>query len=146
MLPYDYLVVATGLQDDALHALKIQSMGVACRSHAKPLRRGGARHGWISKGQRCHECSRSIYQRFAAEPYKKVSFRIFLILFDPFVPVCLFYLGLSSFILFNFRCLPRLVEGGTLVKSLIWNPLSYAVVGWPGHRPERRMSSFAMDS
>ena len=22
----------------------------------------------------------------------------------------------------------RLVEGGTLVKSLIWNPLSYAVV------------------
>lgn len=73
MLPYDYLVVATGLQDDALHALKIQSMGV----------------------------------EHVTDGYRRVN-------------------GAMSAADPSIRDL--LVEGGTLVKSLIWNPLSYAVV------------------
>jgi hypothetical protein len=73
ILPYDYLIVAAGLQDDALHSLKIRSWGV---EHVTE----GYRHvnGALS----------------AADP--------------------------------SIRDL--LVEGGTLIKSLIWNPLSYAVV------------------
>lgn len=73
MLPYDYLVVATGLQDDSLHALKIQSMGV----------------------------------EHVTDGYRRVN-------------------GAMSAADPSIRDL--LVEGGTLVKSLIWNPLSYAVV------------------
>lgn len=73
MLPYDYLVVATGLQDDTLHALKIQSMGV----------------------------------EHVTDGYRRVN-------------------GAMSAADPSIRDL--LVEGGTLVKSLIWNPLSYAVV------------------
>ncbi|CAJ1408184.1 unnamed protein product [Effrenium voratum] len=73
MLPYDYLVVATGLQDDALHALKIQSMGV----------------------------------EHVTDGYRRVN-------------------GAMSAADPSIRDL--LVQGGTLIKSLIWNPLSYAVV------------------
>ncbi|OLQ09037.1 hypothetical protein AK812_SmicGene7407 [Symbiodinium microadriaticum] len=46
MLPYDYLVVATGLQDDSLHALKIQSMG------AGPLGVRGLRVEHVTDGYR----------------------------------------------------------------------------------------------
>mmetsp|Transcript_104630 Transcript_104630/g.197075 ORF Transcript_104630/g.197075 Transcript_104630/m.197075 type:complete len:1537 (-) Transcript_104630:70-4680(-) len=73
MLPYDYLIVAAGLQDDALHCLKIRSWGV---EH-------------VTDGFRRVNGSMSV-----ADP--------------------------------SIRDL--LVEGGTLIKSLIWNPLSYAVV------------------
>merc|ERR1719217_1942151 len=73
ILPYDYLIVAAGLQDDALHALRIRSWGV---EH-------------VTEGYRHVNGAMS-----AADP----SIRMLL------------------------------VEGGTLVKSLIWNPLSYAVV------------------
>lgn len=73
MLPYDYLVVAAGLQDDALHALKIRSWGV----------------------------------EHVTDGYRRVN-------------------GCMSAADPSIRDL--LVEGGTLVKSLIWNPLSYAVV------------------
>jgi len=77
LLPYDYLVVGAGLQDDALHSLKIRSWGGADK----------AEH--ITEGyRRVNGCMS------AADP--------------------------------SIRDL--LVEGGTLVKSLIWNPLSYAVV------------------
>ncbi|CAJ1413154.1 unnamed protein product [Effrenium voratum] len=94
MLPYDYLVVATGnsrlsatpivfyglmfhpigLQDDALHALKIQSMGV----------------------------------EHVTDGYRRVN-------------------GAMSAADPSIRDLSGLVQGGTLIKSLIWNPLSYAV-------------------
>jgi len=72
MLPYDTLVLTTGLQDDALHQLKIRSWGVE------------ATHGYanINGALSC------------ADP------------------------ALSQL----------LVEGGKFIKSLIWNPLSYAVV------------------
>lgn len=73
MLPYDYLIVGAGLQDDALHSLRIRSWGV---EH-------------VTDGYRSVNGCMS-----AADP--------------------------------SIRDL--LVEGGTLVKSLIWNPLSYAVV------------------
>lgn len=73
MLPYDYLIVGAGLQDDALHALKIRSWGV---TH-------------VTDGFRSVNGAMSV-----ADP--------------------------------SIRDL--LVEGGTLIKSLIWNPLSYAVV------------------
>jgi len=73
MLPYDYLVVATGLQDDALHSLRIRSWGV----------------------------------EHVTDGYRRVN-------------------GAMSAADPSIRDL--LVEGGTLVKSLIWNPLSYAVV------------------
>eukprot|EP00929_Paragymnodinium_shiwhaense_P013279 TRINITY_DN121142_c0_g1_i1.p1 TRINITY_DN121142_c0_g1~~TRINITY_DN121142_c0_g1_i1.p1 ORF type:complete len:1535 (-),score=494.46 TRINITY_DN121142_c0_g1_i1:571-5175(-) len=73
MLPYDYLVNGAGLQDDALHALKIRSWGV----------------------------------EHVTEGYRRVN-------------------GAMSVSDPSIREL--LVEGGTLVKSLIWNPLSYAVV------------------
>jgi len=73
MLPYDYLIVAAGLQDDGLHSLRIRSWGV---EH-------------ITDGFRSVNGCMSV-----ADP--------------------------------SIRDL--LVEGGTLVKSLIWNPLSYAVV------------------
>merc|ERR1711971_1264900 len=73
MLPYDYLVVAAGLQDDALHCLKIRSWGV----------------------------------EHVTDGYRRVN-------------------GCMSAADPSIRDL--LVEGGTLVKSLIWNPLSYAVV------------------
>uniref|UniRef100_A0A0G4H5F0 Uncharacterized protein n=1 Tax=Chromera velia CCMP2878 TaxID=1169474 RepID=A0A0G4H5F0_9ALVE len=73
LLPYDYLVITAGLQDDCLHALSIRSWGV---DHLPE----GFRHvnGAIS----------------AADPQIR----------------------------------DLLVKGGTLIKSLIWNPLSYAVV------------------
>eukprot|EP00931_Biecheleriopsis_adriatica_P091341 TRINITY_DN65224_c0_g1_i1.p1 TRINITY_DN65224_c0_g1~~TRINITY_DN65224_c0_g1_i1.p1 ORF type:complete len:1519 (+),score=374.86 TRINITY_DN65224_c0_g1_i1:69-4625(+) len=73
MLPYDYLIVATGLQDDALHSLKIRSWGV----------------------------------EHVTDGYRRVN-------------------GAMSAADPSIRDL--LIEGGTLVKSLIWNPLSYAVV------------------
>mmetsp|Transcript_23333 Transcript_23333/g.59574 ORF Transcript_23333/g.59574 Transcript_23333/m.59574 type:complete len:1536 (-) Transcript_23333:72-4679(-) len=73
LLPYDYLVVAAGLQDDALHSLRIRSWGV----------------------------------EHVTEGYRRVN-------------------GCMSVADPSIRDL--LVEGGTLVKSLIWNPLSYAVV------------------
>jgi len=72
MLPYDTLVLTTGLQDDTLHQLKIRSWGVE------------ATHGYanINGALSC------------ADP------------------------ALNQL----------LVEGGKFIKSLIWNPLSYAVV------------------
>jgi len=73
MLPYDYLVVAAGLQDDALHSLKIRSWGV----------------------------------EHVTDGYRRVNGAMSVA--DPFIR-------------------DLLVEGGTLIKSLIWNPLSYAVV------------------
>jgi len=73
MLPYDYLIVAAGLQDDALHALKIRSWGV----------------------------------EHVTDGFRRVN-------------------GAMSVADPSIRDL--LVEGGTLIKSLIWNPLSYAVV------------------
>merc|ERR1719277_2218704 len=73
MLPYDYLIVAAGLQDDALHSMKIRSWGV----------------------------------EHVTDGYRRVN-------------------GCMSVADPSIRDL--LVEGGTLVKSLIWNPLSYAVV------------------
>lgn len=73
MLPYDYLIVATGLQDDALHSMKIRSWGV----------------------------------EHVTDGYRRVN-------------------GAMSAADPSIRDL--LVEGGTLIKSLIWNPLSYAVV------------------
>lgn len=73
MLPYDYLIVAAGLQDDALHSLRIRSWGV----------------------------------EHVTDGYRRVN-------------------GAMSADDSSIRDL--LVEGGTLVKSLIWNPLSYAVV------------------
>jgi len=73
MLPYDYLIVGAGLQDDALHALRIRSWGV----------------------------------EHVTDGYRRVN-------------------GAMSAADPSIRDL--LVEGGTLVKSLIWNPLSYAVV------------------
>jgi len=77
LLPYDYLVVAAGLQDDALHSLRIRSWGKG----------SDAEH--ITDGYRRVNGAMSV-----ADP--------------------------------SIRDL--LIEGGTLVKSLIWNPLSYAVV------------------
>lgn len=73
MLPYDYLVVAAGLQDDALHSMKIRSWGV----------------------------------EHVTDGYRRVN-------------------GCMSVADPSIRGL--LEEGGTLIKSLIWNPLSYAVV------------------
>jgi len=73
MLPYDYLIVAAGLQDDALHTLKIRSWGV----------------------------------EHVTDGFRRVN-------------------GAMSVADPSIRDL--LVEGGTLIKSLIWNPLSYAVV------------------
>merc|ERR550514_685440 len=73
MVPYDYLIVTAGLQDDALHQLKLRSFGI----------------GHVTEGYRRVNGSMS-----AADP----SIR------------------------------ELLVHGGTLIKSLIWNPLSYAVV------------------
>lgn len=73
MLPYDYLIVSAGLQDDALHGLKVRSWGV----------------------------------EHVTDGYRRVN-------------------GAMSVADSSIRDL--LVEGGTLVKSLIWNPLSYAVV------------------
>jgi hypothetical protein len=73
MLPYDYLIVAAGLQDDALHSLKIRSWGV----------------------------------EHVTDGFRRVN-------------------GAMSVADPSIRDL--LVEGGTLIKSLIWNPLSYAVV------------------
>jgi len=73
MLPYDYLIVAAGLQDDALHGLKIRSWGV----------------------------------EHVTDGFRRVN-------------------GAMSVADPSIRDL--LVEGGTLIKSLIWNPLSYAVV------------------
>jgi len=73
MLPYDYLIIAAGLQDNALHSMRIRSWGV----------------------------------EHVTEGYRRVNGAISVA--DP-----------------SIRDL--LVEGGTLIKSLIWNPLSYAVV------------------
>lgn len=73
VLPYDYLVVTAGLQDEALNSLKIRSWGV---SHV-------------------------------ADGFRQVNGAMSAA--DPFIR-------------------DLLVEGGTLVKSLIWNPLSFAVV------------------
>lgn len=73
MLPYDYLIVAAGLQDDALHSLKIRSWGV----------------------------------EHVTDGFRRVN-------------------GAMSVADPSIRDL--LIEGGTLIKSLIWNPLSYAVV------------------
>jgi len=73
MLPFDYLINAAGLQDDALHSLKIRSWGV----------------------------------EHVTDGYRRVN-------------------GAMSVADPSIRDL--LVEGGTLIKSLIWNPLSYAVV------------------
>lgn len=73
MLPYDYLIVGAGLQDDALHCLKIRSWGV----------------------------------EHVTDGFRRVN-------------------GAMSVADPSIRDL--LVEGGTLIKSLIWNPLSYAVV------------------
>eukprot|EP00397_Hematodinium_sp_SG-2012_P001935 GEMP01001940.1.p1 GENE.GEMP01001940.1~~GEMP01001940.1.p1 ORF type:complete len:1503 (+),score=407.10 GEMP01001940.1:185-4693(+) len=72
MLPYDYLVITAGLQDDALHQLKIRSWGID-----------------------------------VTEGYQKIN-------------------GAMSCADPSLKNL--LVEGGKLIKSLIWNPLSYAVV------------------
>jgi hypothetical protein len=73
MLPYDYLIVGAGLQDDALHSLRIRSWGVT----------------------------------HVTDGFRKVN-------------------GAMSVADPSIRDL--LIEGGTLIKSLIWNPLSYAVV------------------
>mmetsp|Transcript_34298 Transcript_34298/g.80184 ORF Transcript_34298/g.80184 Transcript_34298/m.80184 type:complete len:1541 (+) Transcript_34298:74-4696(+) len=73
MLPYDYLIIAAGLQDSALHSMRIRSWGV----------------------------------EHVTEGYRRVNGAISVA--DP-----------------SIRDL--LVEGGTLIKSLIWNPLSYVVV------------------
>jgi hypothetical protein len=73
LLPYDYLIVGAGLQDDALHSLRIRSWGV----------------------------------EHVTQGYRRVN-------------------GAMSVADPSIRDL--LVEGGTLIKSLIWNPLSYAVV------------------
>eukprot|EP00927_Polykrikos_kofoidii_P026521 TRINITY_DN23591_c0_g1_i1.p1 TRINITY_DN23591_c0_g1~~TRINITY_DN23591_c0_g1_i1.p1 ORF type:complete len:1577 (+),score=347.68 TRINITY_DN23591_c0_g1_i1:82-4731(+) len=77
VLPYDYLIVAAGLQDDALHSLKIRSWG------------GPREVEHVTDGFRRVNGAMSV-----ADP--------------------------------SIRDL--LVEGGTLIKSLIWNPLSYVVV------------------
>jgi hypothetical protein len=73
MLPYDYLIVGAGLQDDALHSLKIRSWGV----------------------------------EHVTDGFRRVNGAMSVA--DPVIR-------------------DLLVEGGTLIKSLIWNPLSYAVV------------------
>eukprot|EP00928_Gymnodinium_smaydae_P086928 TRINITY_DN71311_c0_g1_i1.p1 TRINITY_DN71311_c0_g1~~TRINITY_DN71311_c0_g1_i1.p1 ORF type:complete len:1571 (+),score=434.65 TRINITY_DN71311_c0_g1_i1:635-4714(+) len=73
MLPYDYLVVGAGLQDDALHALKLRSWGV----------------------------------EHVTDGYRRVNGAMSVA--DPAIR-------------------DLLVVGGTLIKSLIWNPLSYVVV------------------
>ncbi|CEM02697.1 unnamed protein product [Vitrella brassicaformis CCMP3155] len=105
-LPYDTLVLAAGLQDDALNAMKIRSWGIetgptgpfAVREpspYSQPM--GEGHSGATGKASDVP----------LPEGFRRLNGAISSA--DP-----------------TLREL--LIEGGVLMKSLIWNPLSYAVV------------------